>query len=306
MAINALAVKVAQLTGHNSSIFSIVPFGQSRYFISGGGEGWIVLWDLDTPELGQLKAKVGKQIFSLWAKESSNLAVAGNMDGGLHWVNFSNASGNRNISHHTKGVFSIVEAEGAVWTIGGEGMLTKWSANPIKSLESLQLTNMPLRCMDYSSFRNELAIGSSDCSVYLVDTKTMEIKRIIKAAHANSVFSVKYHPVQPLLITGGRDAHLKVWDLEREHEARISIPAHLFTINSIVFHPEGHFMATGSRDKTIKIWDASSFELVKVIETVRDRGHVNSVNTLYWSSYNNYLISGSDDRSIIIWEINKV
>ena len=61
--------------------------------------------------------------------------------------------------------------------------------------------------------------------------------------------------------------------------------------------------ATASRDKTMKIWDANNFKLLKVIDTVRNGGHINSVNTLRWSKYNNWLISGSDDRSIIIWEI---
>ena len=87
------------------------------------------------------------------------------------------------------------------------------------------------------------------------------------------------------------------------YKETFSQPAHWFTINKIVFHPEGKWFATGSRDKTIKIWDAETFELLKVIETMRDKGHINSVNCLLWSEHNDYLLSCGDDRSIIAWEV---
>ena len=82
-------------------------------------------------------------------------------------------------------------------------------------------------------------------------------------------------------------------------------PAHWFTINAIAFHPNGQFFATASRDKTIKIWDANTFELLKVLEVIRDKGHVNSVNALLWHPYQELLLSAGDDRSIIIWETKK-
>ncbi|NUQ25376.1 MAG: hypothetical protein HUU34_15625 [Saprospiraceae bacterium] len=82
-----------------------------------------------------------------------------------------------------------------------------------------------------------------------------------------------------------------------------SQPAHWYTINHIALHPSGRWLATGSRDKTVKIWDAQSFELIKVLETIRDRGHVNSVNKVWWRPDGKQLVSAGDDRSMIIWEV---
>ena len=119
----------------------------------------------------------------------------------------------------------------------------------------------------------------------------------------NSVFAVEYSADGKFLWSGGRDAHLKVWDVEQMMVPIFSEPAHWFTINAIVFSPDGKYVATGSRDKTIKIWDVENLKLLKVIDATRNEGHVNSVNTLLWAKYNNWLISGSDDRSLIVWEI---
>lgn len=138
-----------------------------------------------------------------------------------------------------------------------------------------------------------------------MDINTLEIKEQVSNAHEHSVFSLKYDRNGKLLYSGGRDAHLNIWQLEKNVEKIASKPAHWFTINSIAISPDGSLLATGSRDKTLKIWDAKSFELLKVIEGGRDKGHKNSVNKLLWTEQNETLISSSDDRTIILWEIEK-
>jgi WD40 repeat protein len=227
------------------------------------------------------------------------------MNGGVHWVDLQQPENNRNVAHHQKGVFAICRVKDSVFTVGGDGMLTRWSTDPFRTVESLQLTNQSLRSIDYHAGRNELAVGGSDNAIYLLDAATLQIKRQLPDAHENSVFTVRYTADGRRLLSGGRDAHLKGWDLEEDCETIFSEPAHWFTINDIVFHPNGLWFATASRDKSIKIWDADSFRLLKVLEGVRDGGHFNSVNRLFWSAHEGQLISGSDDRSMIIWRVSQ-
>jgi WD40 repeat protein len=295
--------KIAQLTGHNASIFAVVSEENAQYFLSGAGDGWIVRWDFEAPELGKLIAKVDTQIFSLLYLSETQKVVVGNMNGGVHWVDLNDPENTKNILHHKLGVFAIQQIGEAVYTLGGGGMLSRWNAKTGRAEESLHLTNQSLRCMDYSPLRNELAIGASDHNIYLLDKDSFAIKKVIEKAHENSVFTLKYSPNQTKLLSGGRDAHLRIWDIEQNFAPLSAQPAHWYTINDIIFHPEGHLFATASRDKTIKIWDSQTFELQKVIEGVRDEGHLNSVNGLFWSTYQNYLVSCSDDRSMIIWDI---
>ncbi|MCI5081511.1 MAG: WD40 repeat domain-containing protein [Saprospiraceae bacterium] len=298
------AKKIAQLSGHNAAIYALSAGNDQQHFYSGAGEGWIVEWDLQSPDLGQLAAKVETQVFSLLHLPDHQLIVAGNMNGGVHWVDLKDSDQTRNIAHHEKGVFGIIRIADAVYTIGGQGMLSKWDIGQRRATESLYLSNQSLRSIVFSESRNEIAVGSSDNNIYLLDASDMSLKYTIQQAHDNSVFSLHYHPTQAILLSGSRDAHLKAWDLMSYQEV-VSHPAHWFTINDIKFHPSGKWFATASRDKTIKIWDAEEIKLLKVLETVRDHGHVNSVNRLFWSAHNDYLISASDDRSMIIWHIEE-
>jgi WD40 repeat protein len=296
------AQKIAQLTGHNASIFALAADSDPQYFLSAAGDGWVVRWDLANPAIGKLIAKVETQIFSLLNVPDFHKLVVGNMNGGVHWVDLENPEATKNIAHHQKGVFDILRIGENVFTIGGEGMITRWSVGEGRSLESLHLSNQSLRSVDVSTYRSEIAIGASDNSIYILDANSLALKKTIKNAHENSVFTVQFSPDGRYLLSGGRDAHLKIWDAENDFGLVNSQAAHWFTINDIAFHPDGHWFATASRDKTIKIWDAQTFELRKVLDTIRDGCHVNSVNRLLW--LDEYLISCSDDRSIILWRIS--
>lgn len=324
--------KIAQLTGHAGAVFAITEGGDEQHILSGAGDGWVVEWDLATPDLGRLVAKVERNIFSLLFFKNQNKLIAGDMDGGVRFVDLSEPSLNRNILHHGgKGCFDIKVINNQTFTIGGDGVLTRWSLTESRSLESLQLSHKSLRCFDFSKKRNEIAIGSSDGNVYFVDATTLELRDGWTKVHDNSIFSIRYSPDALYLLTGGRDAHLKLSALsdfaddtsrhtreEEEFEKNEishiieSIPAHLFTVNAIVFHPKNaSIFATASRDKTIKIWQILSPEtpnvqlkLVKVIDTIRYGCHIRSVNCLFWSPYNDYLISASDDRSLMVWAVD--
>ncbi|MEM1324768.1 MAG: WD40 repeat domain-containing protein [Bacteroidota bacterium] len=294
--------KIAQLTGHNGSIYALSRSSEPHLFLSGAGDSWIVEWNLKTPENGNLLARVETQIFSLLYLLDYQKIVAGNMHGGLHWVTVRQ-EGSRDVLQHQKGVFGLQQIGAYLYSIGGGGKLIKWSIERERTVESLQLSHQALRCIDYSPTRHELAVGSSDQTIYILDATTLALKYQLPQAHDNSVFCVRYHPFSNKLWSGGRDAILKVWDLMDKPTLAAEQNAHWYTINDIAFSPSAQYAATASRDKTIKIWDTTTLELLKVIDSIRDQGHLNSVNTLLWSDYENMLVAGSDDRSLGVWRV---
>lgn len=296
--------KIAHLTGHRASVYTLVQGSVSSQFLSGGGEGWVIRWDLNDVEHATVVAKVESNIFSLLHLPKRNLLLAGNMYGGLHWVDLNKKKDVRNIAHHKNGIFDIRYVDDYIYTAGGDGKLVKWAIETMRPVETFELAAESLRSLVYHEARKEWAVGASDKSIYLLDSN-LNIKKRIVEAHENSVFTVQYSPKGDYLLSGGRDAHLKVWNLEAEGRLESEQPAHWFTLNDIAYHPEGHIFATASRDKTIKIWDATTFKLLKVIDTARHGCHINSVNRLLWSTHNNYLISCSDDRTVMVWEVGE-
>lgn len=288
-------------TGHRAALYALAPGRTARHVLSAGGDGWITEWDLDAPETGIVIATVPGQIFSL-ASLSADRFVAGDMNGGLHWINLAEPERGRDVQHHLGGVYDLLALGDSVFSAGGDGALTRWSAATGRPVESLQLSNQALRAIAHSPGRGELAVGASDHAIYLLDAATLALRRTLPVAHNNSVFAVAYSPDNRYLLSGGRDAMLRVWDLENDCTLVSEQPAHWFTVNHIAFSPpssQGRFFATASRDKTIKIWDAATFSLLKVLDTIREGGHINSVNRLLWLQ--DGLVSCSDDRTVKIW-----
>jgi WD40 repeat protein len=307
--------KIAHLTGHRGAVFSIAQGRTPSSIISAGGDGWVVEWDLDKPDLGRVIAQTDMPIYALLPLWEHNIIVAGNRDGGIHFINLTDATLSRNIQHHQKGVFDLYATNDGVVSLGGDGMLTRWSLVPIQSIESLHLTAKSLRSVAISGVRNELVIGASDGSVYILDKDSWELKQQILQAHTPSVFAACYAPDERFLLTGGRDALLKLWSIDNTEKPVQSLPAHLYTINAITFHPTNpNLFATASRDKTIKIWSLTDYTstiegekggivLQKVIDTIRQSGHLNSVNQLLWTKHHNWLVSCSDDSTLMVWEV---
>lgn len=277
---------------------------EQRSILSGAGDGWVAEWSVDQPADGALLARIETQIFSLLFLEANNLVVLGNMQGGVHWVDLEQPKNTLNIAHHKGGVYGIERHDHLVWTLGGDGLLTRWDLENRTSIDSLRLSQESLRCLAYCPQRNEIAIGASDHAIYLLDADSLSIRSVIAGAHNNSVFCLTYSSNGELLFSGGRDAHLKRWVLGKKVELSHAVPAHWFTVNDLVWGPGQQYLISGSRDKTIKIWNPRNLELLKVLEPGRDGGHVNSVNRLLWVEDSQTLVSGSDDRSLIFWKIS--
>jgi len=288
--------KIAQVTGHKGSIFSL--YQQDKdHFLSAGGEGWIVRWNLDNPDPGKLISRVESNVFSLY--QNGDTVIAGDMNGGMHWVDLQ-SNETVDIQHHRKGIFKIWEQNDLIFAIGGDGYISKRPIGDPRSVESVQISHQALRCMTVID-TDRMAIGSSDGCIYILNSEDLSVQKVIAGAHANSVFSIVYDVSRKKLWSGGRDAQIKVWDVEGEPLSALA--AHMFTVNTMVFNTDHSLLISGSRDKTIKIWNADNHKLIKVIEGIRDGGHLNSVNSLLWCPDQNYLISGSDDKSIGIWKI---
>jgi len=291
---------LSKLKGHRGAIYKIIQGENNGSVISAGGDGWMVSWTPDESIDGTLIAKDEDNIFSLLKLDNDQL-LAGTLQGNLLQINPKTTQA-RKIVHHKKGLYDIVLHHQDLWTLGGDGNLTKWNSSSLLPTDTYRVSNKALRKMALHPKWQIAAIASSNGSIYLFDLETDRVFHQIDQAHQGAVFCLQFSADGHALYSGGLDATLRSWSTD-QWELQKEIPAHWFTINDIAIHPKGHLLATASRDKDIKIWALPDLELLKVIDYAKYQTHQHSVNTLLWSPDGNSLISGSDDRSICVVEI---
>jgi WD40 repeat protein len=300
--------KTHNLQGHKDCIYTLSHAAEPQTFFSGAGDGMIVRWNFHDLEKGRIIAKVPASVYAIhFESERNNLIIGQNYEG-LHIINLEDNKEAGSVKMTAAAIFDIKVYKEKIIVASGDGVVTVLNYQKLNTLKRIQATTESARSIAIHQAAGEMAIGYSDNKIRVFDLDSYALKYDIEA-HANSVFTLTYSPDYRWLLSGSRDAHLKVWDVHEHYQLHESIVAHMYCINHIAYRPDGKYFASCSMDKSIKIWDAEHFKLLKVIDKARHAGHATSVNRLLWSSFKDEplhhpLISASDDRSISVWQVD--
>lgn len=295
--------KKGTFVGHKGSLFAMTTDAKGDFLFTSGDDGIVAKWNIESPEndaIGIVKMAVPN--YSLLFIAEYNLLIAGASDGRVSFIDVEK----KEIIHIFRKIPTAVycllydKETDFLWVLYGTGFFCVVKMSEKKEIAFKRLSLEHLRTAQI--YQNQIFIGASDGNIYILNKDTFAPIKSWKA-HEKSVFSLFVLSENKILLSGGRDAHLNVWDLQNDCQNVEKIPAHLFTINDIFGSPSGNFFATASKDKTIKIWDSYTFELLKVIDVARNQAHTYSVNKLLWLKEKNCLLSCSDDKLILKWEI---
>ena len=296
--------KVDTFSGHRDSVYTIISDSTSHGFYSAGGDGFVIQWDLNKPDLGKLVAKVGVSDYALGLEKTENTLWIGQNYEGIQVLDIAENQIIKTSKITTAAIFDIQFYDNKALIALGDGVVVVMDVASFAIQKHIKVANKSIRSIAINPATREFAVGDSDCNVNIFDLDGFSLQKTIQS-HGNSVFSVKYSPDGKYLMTAGRDAHIMIWDVNDAYGMVLDIPAHLYAINDIAFSPDRTLFATCSMDKSVKVWDATTFKLKKIIDRARHAGHGTSVNKLLWTTFENQLISCSDDRMISVWEVSQ-
>lgn len=294
--------KLHTLTGHMDCVYALAAGSPGTDIFSAAGDGMIVQWDLEFPENGQCIAKLPHSIYALHYHNPTRHLIAGQNFEGLHLLDVEKHIEVASLKITTSYIFDIQSYGNRIFVACGDGSVIVVDLAAWKVIKRISASDKSARTIAINPVAGELAVGYSDSRIRIFDWDDFSLKQEW-LAHGNSVFAVAYAPGHAYLLSGSRDAHLKVWDTAHTGSPKADVVAHLFTINHIAFSPDGKHFVTCSMDKSIKVWGSADFNLLKVIDRGRHAGHATSVNRMVWTSFHNQLVSASDDRTLSVWDI---
>lgn len=290
------------LTGHKDCIYILKRAHEDSKFLSGAGDGMVVLWDINNTEKAEVIAKVPASVYAMDYCRIQDLLVIGQNYDGIHLMKVKEKKHMGSLKLTSAAIFDIKILDNKIFVGTGDGELIVVNRDSVSVEYRYRYSDKSLRSLAIDPMNRLLIAGYSDHKIRIFDLDDYSLKNEIPG-HSNSIFTVSFSNDYKYLLSAGRDAHLKIWDARNDFKLKESIVAHMYAINHVEFSPDGNLFSTCSMDKSIKVWDAHQFKLLKVIDKARHAGHGTSVNKLMWSKHEDYLVSCSDDRSISIWNI---
>ncbi|XP_068102815.1 transducin beta-like protein 3 [Hyperolius riggenbachi] len=123
--------------------------------------------------------------------------------------------------------------------------------------------------------------------------------RTWKAIHTAPVASMTFDPTSTLLVTGGCDSTIKIWDVLKQYCTH-NLKGSSGVVHLVQFHPDISRLQlfSSSMDYKIRIWDLKSSKCLSILEA-----HYSAVTSLCFSPDGNTMISSGRDKICSVWDL---
>ncbi|CAG8596188.1 14840_t:CDS:10 [Funneliformis mosseae] len=156
------------------------------------------------------------------------------------------------------------------------------------------------RIWDVSSNKNGSMVSSAsgDGTIKLWDMKASKHSCIFSlVGHSGDVYSVKVHPGDNHVVSGGYDKIIRFYDASTGQLVKM-FTGHQLSVSKTIFNPLGNLIISGSKDNTIKFWDIVSGLCVRTISS-----HLGEVTSVEMNTSGTLLLSSSKDNSNRLWDV---
>lgn len=292
--------KKCGLTGHAGAIYSLV--FDSEFIYSAAADKYVTRWNLKLGTQDKFAIKFSNSPYSICLFSNNSKLAVGLDKGNLHFFDLKDRKELKFYIQHKTAIFSILEnyQKQQLYSTDADGNLAVWNSENYDLQLFLPFDCGKIRRMCLDETGSKLFLACQDGYIRILETEFFnQIDEFY--AHENGVTSLAFHAERKQLITGGKDAILRIWNLETMQQIK-AIPAHNFVIYDIQFLNTAEFI-TVSRDKSIKIW---SFEKLAVTQKIefKNGGHIHSVNKIQKIDSETFATC-SDDKKIIVWGRSK-
>ncbi len=288
--------KEKEIQGHSGAIYSCSYDGEFLY--SGSADKFVARWLTDEGIQDKFAINFEHALYCIATFQQ--FLLVGRSDGGFHVFNTATRTEEHYFTQHTKAIFSIaVNAEKAHCYLGdADGNLSVWNLTSWELLLYLPLDSGKIRDIAVHQEGKKIAVCSQDGTLRVFDTENFNEIHTIQA-HKDGATSVCFLPNSELLVSGGKDAMLRLWDVSTEKCLK-EIPAHNFAIYRLVC--VGDQLVSVSRDKTIKVW-SRDLDFQQRLDQ-KDGGHRHSINDCVRLD-EDYFATCGDDKRIILWKMER-
>jgi WD40 repeat protein len=222
------------LAAHKNGINSVVFSPDGNTIVTGGGDGQLRLWKLQGQPIGK-PLTVGKSGVSLVAvmfnrKINSTIVVSGSLDGKVSLWNVKQGKQIKAFFAHKNGVTSVSFSPNGqtIITGGGDGQVSRWNWGGQQIGKTFTANEFAVTSV---AFIDRETIISSSMTVQRWNLQGKQIDPPFRG-HSRLVKSIAISRDRQLLVTGGDDGKVKLWDLQSQQKNGLQIAC-----DRLQYHP---------------------------------------------------------------------
>ena len=286
------------IDGHAGAIYDVELAPDHKAYTT-SADKFVARWNLQTGKQDRFAVRLEFSGFRLALNHHKNILAIGNAKGAIHVVDLNQNKEQRLLAQHQVGVFALTycEKRNVFYSGDAEGYFCVWDGDNFDLLLTYPFECGKIRQVTISENGSHIAVCGQDGIIRILETEFFNEIQTFKAHKLGANCAVFYGD---LLYTGGKDAHIKLWDW-KSAQVIAAIPAHNYAVYDLILLHENSLLVSASFDKTIKVFDAEDLSIQQRVE-FKGGGHRHVVNRLAKQNDHAFL-SVSDDKKIKSWEL---
>lgn len=288
--------------GHSRGVHSVALSSDGKQMATGGQDGTVIIWELDTgAEIKRLKSQ-GTQVESVaWHPKDKVLAVGGD-DGLIRLWNLASGKLEYKLPGHERIVTSVAFSADGRWMVSGsydsKAIIWDYESKTISRIFKPQSGRVWTVSLTPDS---RYLVAGTDADYPIVYDLSLQgadsRKHFQDPAGGDVSQAVAVSPDRKCIATADWNGIARIWDLETGTVAT-SFTAHTWSVTCAAFSPDGKILATGSWDKRVNIWEVGTWELIRSFE-----GHSGMVLDVEFTPDGRRLISAGAEGTAKLWAI---
>jgi WD40 repeat protein len=293
------AIQRLALRAHAGTANALAFSADSRYIVSGGEDGSIHCWSLDSgASVAELRPSGTPSINGIAWSVDGKIAASTENGEVLLWAQALNGEGPVTIGSHTASGYGVEFSPtgNLLATAGHDSAVRLWNPRTGQEIgEPMRGHSDTVYGLAFSADQSTLATASHDCTVRLWNVITGRQSCEPLKGHTAAVHAVAYAYSRQLLASASHDRTVRIWNLANPSQAAHILDSYVDGTYTVAVSPDGFVLATAGYSSGIRLWDTRRQQKLTDIST----GF--GATALAFSPDTKYLASSDSSGRLFVW-----